>query len=417
MNNLLGGKIIASGGFGCVFSPSLLCKNSKTKKRKTNTISKVMKSKYIYDEYNEIKQMLHHLKHINNYKNYFLIYNINTCKPKKFTKKDLKNFNNICTALPKDKITKNNINTKLDELMILNMPYGGIPIDDFIIKKKSMHAIKKLNNQLIKLLINGIIKMNNKHVFHNDIKDSNILIQVKNKKIYTRLIDWGLATYYLPYKNTPLPLVWKDRPFQYNSPFSNIIFSVEFIKHFTDFNINEKDITRDLLYDFINRYVYYWIKERGEGHIKLIFKIISIITDESPEYIICNYITDVVMYIHLKDKTHINIRHYLDSIYIHNVDKWGFVSSYYPILMLYYTNKDILSPVQNKCFDILKTLFFYIYTTSVHKIDTTIIVNELKKLTGYIDSQLKGNKYTKGLTYTRTKSGVTGKTRKTRDNL
>jgi hypothetical protein len=36
-NNKTGGKILASGGFGCVFSPALKCKNSKKReKNKTN---------------------------------------------------------------------------------------------------------------------------------------------------------------------------------------------------------------------------------------------------------------------------------------------------------------------------------------------------------------------------------------------
>ena len=52
-----GGAAIASGGFGCVFRPSIKCKNKKNKK---NTVSKLMikeladreilESKKIFDE-------------------------------------------------------------------------------------------------------------------------------------------------------------------------------------------------------------------------------------------------------------------------------------------------------------------------------------------------------------------------------
>jgi hypothetical protein len=40
--------------------------------------------------------------------------------------------NLVIFNLPKDDITKNNINTKLDALMSLNIPYGGKPVDDYI---------------------------------------------------------------------------------------------------------------------------------------------------------------------------------------------------------------------------------------------------------------------------------------------
>jgi hypothetical protein len=33
LNNTKGGKVIASGGFGCVFSPALKCKGSRTRSK------------------------------------------------------------------------------------------------------------------------------------------------------------------------------------------------------------------------------------------------------------------------------------------------------------------------------------------------------------------------------------------------
>ena len=54
-----GGEAIASGGFGCVFSPTIKCKN---KKRKTNFISKLMTKKYALEEYKEIRNVNKKLK-------------------------------------------------------------------------------------------------------------------------------------------------------------------------------------------------------------------------------------------------------------------------------------------------------------------------------------------------------------------
>ena len=51
--NRKGGKVIASGGFGCVFSPALKCQGKKS--RGKNMISKLLTKKHALSEYNEIK--------------------------------------------------------------------------------------------------------------------------------------------------------------------------------------------------------------------------------------------------------------------------------------------------------------------------------------------------------------------------
>ena len=49
-----GGKVIASGGFGCVFSPALKCQGERT--RGKNRIPKLLTKKHALSEYNEIKE-------------------------------------------------------------------------------------------------------------------------------------------------------------------------------------------------------------------------------------------------------------------------------------------------------------------------------------------------------------------------
>ena len=95
-----GGKVISSGGFGCVFYPSLKCK---TKKRSSNEITKLMTKKHAKEEYEEIKEIREILKHIPNFENYFLIKQFSICQPDKLTKEDLKDFNKKCSALQKKK--------------------------------------------------------------------------------------------------------------------------------------------------------------------------------------------------------------------------------------------------------------------------------------------------------------------------
>ena len=106
--------------------------------------------------------------------------------------------------------------------------------------------------------------MNKKGIYHSDIKDSNILIQVNNSnnnnKFVTRLIDWGLTTEYKPFKEYPFPSVWRNRPLQYNLPFSLILFTDEFLKKYTKYLEDGGEINYTSLKPFIMDYIYFWLK-------------------------------------------------------------------------------------------------------------------------------------------------------------
>ena len=149
INNKEGGKVLASGGFGCVFTPALKCEG--TTRREKNKVSKLMIEKYAIQEYEEINKYKKILETIPNNEDYFLLYDISICRPSKLAVSDIQNFKK-CTALPKKNITKQNINKSLDKVMALNMPNGGIPIDDFIYNNSSYENIIKLNNCLINLI-------------------------------------------------------------------------------------------------------------------------------------------------------------------------------------------------------------------------------------------------------------------------
>ena len=104
-----GGRVLASGGYGCVFTPALKCHGST--KRKKDFISKLMTERHALQEYDEITQLKNKLETIDDYKDYFLINDISVCKPSKLTSDDLDNFSEECSALPKDGITHKNINS------------------------------------------------------------------------------------------------------------------------------------------------------------------------------------------------------------------------------------------------------------------------------------------------------------------
>lgn len=94
-----GGKVIASGGFGCIFSPPLRCNNTNT--RSIDKVSKLMTKKHAIDEFNKIQKFRDLLKVIPNYSYYFLLDDFELCKPDKLTKEDLIKFSKKCKPLKK----------------------------------------------------------------------------------------------------------------------------------------------------------------------------------------------------------------------------------------------------------------------------------------------------------------------------
>ena len=130
---MFGGSVIASGGFGCIFKPSIKCSNTFSK---DDSISKLMLKKYAKHEYNEIQKYKKLLRSIPNYADYFLVEGFSLCKPQELDKQDLTDFNEKCSALTKKNYSESTVNKQIDDLMSLNMPYGGIDIDEFIEKNR-----------------------------------------------------------------------------------------------------------------------------------------------------------------------------------------------------------------------------------------------------------------------------------------
>jgi hypothetical protein len=420
INNKYGGKVLATGGFGCVFTPALKCIGNKN--REKNKISKLMTNKHAIEEYDELIKLNSKLKMIPNYKNFFLIDDFTLCKPNKLTKNDLTNFKE-CEIFKKDSITYKNINSSLDKLTALNMPYGGITIENFIITNKNNKNLIELNNQLLELLKNGILKMNKRHIYHSDIKASNILTLIqKDNNIEVRLIDWSLTVEYTPFKNEPFPKNWKNRPLQFNVPFSVVLFTDMFVDTYSKF-LDKKEnkpllsmpgSKRDILFLFVKNYLYLWMKERGYGHYKYINKIMYMLfkydvvrtveyenntslkdDKQMKQFIennytlpcIINYLVEVIVhFIKLKKDGSLNIRDYLDNIFIQIIDLWGFITSYFPLYELLFENYDKLSKNLMLLFIKLKYLFLnYLYEPHIK----TIKIKDLEKHLKEINTLLK----------------------------
>ena len=288
-----GGKAQTSGGFGCLFKPALQCKNTLNYdkiqgngKGNKKLVTKLMTTRHARDEYKQITEFKEILDHIPNYQNYFLVDGFSICEPAELTKEDLEDFDENCDALKKKKFTAANINQNLDKILALNMPDGGVDVDDYVFEitdpKKIRTAYTELNNSLVDLLVNGIEPMNRANLFHCDVKGSNILVQNQNddENLITRLIDWGLSIYKKDKSaNAGVPDKLDRRPFQFNVPFSVILFNKKFLEKYDRFlkkkTNKEQKIDYYEIREFVINYIFYWNKERGPGHLKTINSIVK----------------------------------------------------------------------------------------------------------------------------------------------
>jgi hypothetical protein len=368
--------------------------------REPNKVSKLMTTRHANEEYNEITNMQNKLKNIPNYQNYFLVDKFTVCEPDKLTEEDLVNFEN-CGALSKKSIitktiqskktntnthlTSNQVNVNLSQLKILNMPFGGIPVDDFIKQhSRNIPLMYKLNVQLLDLLKNGIIPLNNHYIYHNDIKDSNVLVNIGENNMKTRLIDWGLSCTYKP--NDSLPKTWKNRPLQFNVPFSIILFSDLFnesYKHLNNQTKNKSKLKKQSIIHFVKSFINEWGKKRGNGHlsyIQHIFKILGKNKTDAHKYIV-NYIAHIVM----KLSETFTITDYLNNVFIKTIDIWGFITLYIPLLDLLYSNFQKLIPPEKKIYAKINYVFMeYLYKPRITKINITSLVYEIESINSFI---------------------------------
>jgi serine/threonine protein kinase len=418
-NNTRGGNLLASGGYGCVFSPALRCEGET--KRSPNKITKLMTEKHAISEHDEIVSIKNLLQDIPNYQDYFLIYDAVLCKPAPLSKQDLSNYTEKCRALPKDNITKSNINANLDRLLSLNMPNGGLAVDDYLYNNGSFEKMYKVHESLLKMFKKGVIPMNNRNIYHCDIKDSNVLV---DESVRTRLIDWGLSVEYLPFKDHTFPRSWKNRPFQFNVPFSVVLFSDRFVEKYTAFLEKGGKPNKIELKPFIIDYIAAWMKERGAGHYKFMNEIMfelfshsipSLSEDKKPHIVetqitmnyIINYLIDVLVHFTKFGKNvKKNLRDYLDNVFIKIVDIWGFISVYFSFVEILFNNYSKLSQEEIDIFNKLQYIFVeYLYNPRHEPINVNALYSDLKdlgnlfriKLFGKFKRNKKSKKNTRGI--------------------
>ena len=171
--DLVGGKKIGEGGYGCTFIPLLKCKDNPvyiSHPSNDLSVSKLIVSKYANIEFSVSKQ----ISKIPLWKNYFIV-SESICSPDIQTDKDINN----CDAIDNRYIESN--------YKILNMPYGGISLYRTTFNLNSFDFMK-----FCKHLIEAGALLNLFGIIHRDLHDENIIVDKYN---VPRIIDYNFAIF------------------------------------------------------------------------------------------------------------------------------------------------------------------------------------------------------------------------------
>jgi serine/threonine protein kinase len=412
-----GGEVLASGGFGCIFKPAIKCKN---KSKRTEGVSKMSVAKYGKQEMSEIKKIKAKLNHIQNYEKYYLL-DVELCYPDKLTKSDMINFDKKCFALSRYNISEKNVNSKLNELTILNMPDGGVDLKDWLVVdgKITIDKIQLLNKIIVKLLKYGVKPMNNAGVIHNDLKDRNIII---DKEMNTRIIDWGLAGVVV---NKSIPFEILNRPLQFNTPFSSMIISDEFKLNYDIFLQRVKDgimlfDTNNVRNFIINEYLikmsrYYGYSDDNVMLFKMIFSPGIINNDAFLShdkrdalieygyylYYLTNYITDILMTYTDTESYYFDLNKYFYEVYLHNSDVFGLMTIYYNFFELELSNIEMDDEKKKIYLNHIRSILVeYLFSNGGEKIDINKLCHDIEGLNKIINNNNNKSKTSKRRVFT-----------------
>jgi serine/threonine protein kinase len=325
---MTGGVPVAAGGYGCVFDPALKCKNP-TEPYNPELISKLMIRKNAEDEKREIMRFAPILSTIPNAEKYFIL-NVNSCIPAPLTTEDLKDFDKKCRNFrnkPEFHSVRMRREITLNKLLILNMLNGGVDIDMYLTRKPvDSEKIYNLIHGIKDLINNAIIPMNQRGLYHLDLKPANIVIDRTNQM---RIIDWGLSAIV---KDTSKPVPMLAKPLQFNNPFYTVFANDSLLKAYNDFLITDENHQKEL--DYIVKSLYdYWEQRRGLGHAKYILMLFNdIYTTKKMTLADLREVVVRTITVMLEKNTDFaarkfDLKTFMETLY-HNIDIWGALMSF-----------------------------------------------------------------------------------------
>ena len=235
----------------------------------------------------------------------------------------------------------------------------------------------------------------------------------------TRLIDWGLSIYIKDVREkASIPDKLDRRPFQFNVPFSVILFNKKFLEKYDRFLKKKRNKEQKIDYyeirEFVINYIFYWNKERGPGHLKTINSIVKhlsyneltaienkkvkdhIIEYEFTYYYIVEYLSKILFKYTTNGK--LNLLEYFNRIFLKNIDVWGLTMIYMVFLdhiheLFFNKNKNNLTNVSHDEFiqKIKYIIIHFLFETPTEAIDINKLAAELQSLNNLIANFDKPN--------------------------
>ena len=98
--------------------------------------------------------------------------------------------------------------------------------------------------------------------------------------------------------------------------------------------------------------------------------------------IIINYLVEILLHFtKFRANGSLDLRFYLDNVFIKIIDIWGFIISYIPLYELLFENYRSLTKNQLVLFEKLKNIFLtYLYNPRIKPIELKDLENDLKEL-------------------------------------
>ena len=275
-------------------------------------------------------------------------------------------------------MTPANINENLKYLSMLNEPDGGPELDEFIkANYTNYNKLIAVNNSLINLLQYGIIPMNKLKILHFDIKGSNILVSIDESVMHTRLIDWGLSKQLINNKDIMLDEI-SHRPFQFNLPYSIIIFNRKFMDAYEQFlSAKPRAATAAEIYTYTFNYLTELEKTDRGAHLRGVLRDFKMIfTGQFGMNTIAKYVADILVKYTKNNK--LELHDYL-SIFLHNVDIWGFAMAYLAFTDII-SKKTHLDQMDRQIVECIRKVFTFLFQYNLSPISVPNLVNILRTL-------------------------------------
>jgi len=389
--NMKGSGSIGSGGYGCVFLPSLSCaaetENEKETKQNVKYVTKLMTNQHADTEYRLIRSFDKRLRAIPNYTKYFLVANVTKCRPGPLTKRDLHAYDKQCKPLIKKNITRKNINRSLGKVTALRLPYGGDTIDEYWMTHVNNRSdMEPMIASMHALLNRGILPMNRMGLYHGDIKSSNIMYYQGNSK----LIDWGLAfdnAYKRDQTTDGVSRLATYRPFQFNVLPSCILLNAEFRTAIAGLLKTNDNPNRQAIIDFVAGFVADWNGIRGEGSVSILVTLYDKLVPYAAKRCGIPHTTAVgpyakndavpafaVVYIanilekYIRDKE-FHLEEYYEEVYLKSLDVWGFAISFLILFNLLCKNESTLNSTEKNSLGSLCKMYLHILEMDAEPID------------------------------------------------